>query len=80
MGAPHWGQNLLSDSAPQMGHFFPAAGSSSGSPAAGSSFTGLLPYSSAIFALEAFTASTASRTASGISPSYSLTNHSPMAR
>ena len=52
MGAPQWGQNLLSLTAPQMGHAFSPAGA----PAAGSSRTGLLASSSAIFALEAFTA------------------------
>ena len=75
MGAPQWGQNLLSDTAPQMGQAFsPETGS------AASSLADLQASSSAILALEAVTASTSSRTASGISPSYSLTNHSPMVR
>ena len=79
MGAPHWGQNLLSEAAPQMGQIF-WAGASAAASGSASSLRGLLASSSAILALEAFTASTRSRTASGISPSYSLTNHSPMVR
>ena len=79
MGAPHWGQNLLSEAAPQMGQIF-WAGDSKGSSGASPALPGLLASSSAILALEVFTAYTRSRTASGISPSYSLTNHSPMVR
>ena len=75
MGAPHSGQNLLLAVTPHTGHTR-SAGSSS---AMGSSFWGLEAYSSAILALDAFTASTTSFTASGISSAYSDTNHSPMA-
>ena len=75
MGAPHSGQNLLSKVNPHTGHTR-AAGFSS---AAGSSFWGLEASSSAILDLDAFTASTTSFTASGISWAYSATNHSPMA-
>ncbi len=78
MGAPHWGQNLLSEAAPQMGQAF--SGRKPRLDLGAIVLAGLLASSSAILALEAVTASTSSRTASGISPSYSLTNHSPMVR
>ena len=51
MGAPHWGQNLLSDTAPQMGQVLVAGRACAGSAA--SSLMGLLASSSAIFVLEA---------------------------
>ena len=77
MGAPQWGQNLLSLAAPQTGQTLKVTSDSS---TAGSSFWGLLASSWAIRSLLALTAATTSLTASGTSLWCSATNHSPMAR
>ena len=77
MGAPQWGQNLLSLAAPQTGQTLKVTSDSS---TAGSSFRGLLASSWAIRSLLALTAATTSLTASGTSLWCSATNHSPMAR
>ena len=65
MGAPQWGQNLLSLAAPHTGQTLKDTSASS---TTGSSYWGLLASSWAMRSLEAATAATTSFTASGISP------------
>ncbi len=76
MGAPQWGQNLLSLILPHTGQTLPSVWAAASSLSAASRRV----WSSAIFSWEARTAAITSAMASGTSPVFSQAYHWPMAR